>query len=106
MKNVIETFETKKIGPGSQKVSTKKPISYELERCSKSLFNKTNFEEEFYDNMIKDKFVYCVNDEKPFLKGTRNDQILKNDYAMFIYEIERCHEDLRNKEKVNPMCND
>ena len=87
-------------------MSKKKFIPYELTSCNKSLFNQTEFEQEFFKHSLNDKFTYCVNDKEPFLKGTRNDQILKNDYAMFIYEIERCHEDLRNLTKLNPMCND
>ena len=106
MSNVIETFETNKNDGDSRKISSKKTVPYELERCSESLFNKTQFEKQFFNNLVKDNFVYCVHDNNAFLKGTRNDQILEHNYAMFIYEIERCHENLRNKDKLNPLCKD
>ena len=40
--------------------------------------------------------MYCIDNTEAHLKGTKVDQVLKNDHAYVIYEIQRCHETIRN----------
>jgi hypothetical protein len=57
--------------------------------------------------MMKNKEVYsyCLDDKDVYLQGTKDQDILsKADHAYVVYEVVKCHDNIRNHKKIDPSC--
>ena len=85
-----------------------KDTEFDLTECKEEMF-KTEFEKAYFKHDVKGNNNYCVDDPNGlvYLNGTKNESVLRNDYAYIYYSIERCSKKNQNLSLLDPKnCHD
>ena len=45
--------------------------------------------------------MYCVDNPSAHLNGTKDDEVFRHPHSYFIYEIDKCHDKIRDTSCLN-----
>ena len=58
----------------------------------------------YWPNLLKDTFSYCYSGEEIYLEGMRDSAYNNQEHAYIIYEVQKCHDEIRITKPLDPSC--
>lgn len=82
----------------------RKVFRFPIEKCDERNY-KTEYEKRFAARFKEDN-LYCAEEDRAYLQGTRDSRVDGEEHSYLIYEFAKCTEPVRRKTKVDPSCKD